>query len=565
MIICGVKITHDGGVALIDNGRLVFSIEMEKIGNNPRHQRVDDLDVVTSLLGQYGYTLGQVDRFVLDGWRKTPRTRMWGGQEVSIDLGPYRRGILDDDLLRPYHFRLMDLEYTSYAHYAGHMASAYCSSPFAASREASYVLCWDGAMFPFLYYYDPVTGKAENLGPLFHLLGDTYHSLSRLFPPFEQGFESTQTASGTLPGKIMAYVAHGSPVEKVVDTLEELYQAAEYAVLGPGPLTDDQIGEGVGRRILELMCDGLPRELAAPDDMLASIHAFLGQKLVARLTGRIRQDGSRSANLCLVGGCALNIKWNRDIRASEVVQEVWIPPFPNDAGSALGAACCELLRSGEGQALDWSVFAGPALVDSGIPVGWEAQPCSPAELAEYLHRLGDPVLVLHGRAELGPRALGHRSILAPAVAADMKGRLNQLKGREGYRPVAPICLEASAEQVFEPGTPDPYMLFDHDVRPQWRDRVPAVCHLDGTARLQTVNSTDDPVVFEILTEYHRISSIPLLCNTSANLSGRGFFPDLRSAMEWGRIPAVWSEGVMYRRASGSQTAPRSNNPRSEDR
>lgn len=72
MIICGVKITHDGGVALIDNGRLVFSIEMEKIGNNPRHQRVDDLDVVTSLLGQYGYTLGQVDRFVLDGWRKTP-------------------------------------------------------------------------------------------------------------------------------------------------------------------------------------------------------------------------------------------------------------------------------------------------------------------------------------------------------------------------------------------------------------------------------------------------------------------------------------------------------------
>jgi carbamoyltransferase len=91
------------------------------------------------------------------------------------------------------------------------------------------------------------------------------------------------------------------------------------------------------------------------------------------------------------------------------------------------------------------------------------------------------------------------------------------------------------------------MLFEHDVREQWRARVPAICHLDNTARVQTVGRGDDATIFELLTEYERVSGIPLLCNTSANHSGRGFFPDLRSAMDWGRIPAIWSDSVLYER------------------
>lgn len=130
----------------------------------------------------------------------------------------------------------------------------------------------------------------------------------------------------------------------------------------------------------------------------------------------------------------------------------------------------------------------------------------------------------------------------------MKDRLNDVKGRERYRPVAPICLEARAPEVFTPGVPDPYMLFEHEVRPDWQNRVPAVVHLDGTARVQTVGPRDDPFVFEVLTEYERLSGIPLLCNTSANLNGSGFFPDVRSAMRWGRVPAVWSDGMLYERA-----------------
>ncbi|GLV72761.1 carbamoyltransferase [Streptomyces hygroscopicus subsp. hygroscopicus] len=545
MIICGVKLTHDGGVAIVDDGRLVCSVELEKLGNNPRHQRIDDLQIVVDLLAEYGYRLADVDRLVIDGWRKTHKVKPWGGQEVRVELAPYRRGLLDDNLLRPYPSHVLDLPYTSYPHYAGHVASAYCSSPFAAGPEPSYILCWDGAMFPFLYHYDPATRRMESVGAVHHMLGDTYHTLAQAYPPYDAPLEWPHTLA--LPGKIMAYVAHGTPDEAAVAALDALRADAERTVLGEGETTDDRLTERAGRRILELMRAGQPLPGVTPDDALASIQEFLGRALVAGLTELIGRDGRSTRNLCMVGGCALNIKWNRDVRERVPVDRVWVPPFPNDAGSALGTACCELLRSGHSPALRWDTYAGPHLVASEPRPGWRSRTMTPAELAAHLHRTGEPVVVLHGRAELGPRALGHRSILAPAVEAGMKDRLNEVKGRESYRPVAPVCLEERAPEVFDPGTRDPFMLFDHHVREEWRDKVPAICHLDGTARVQTVGRNDDELIFEILTAYERLSGIPLLCNTSANGNGRGFFPDVASAMDWGKVPAIWSDGMLHER------------------
>lgn len=89
------------------------------------------------------------------------------------------------------------------------------------------------------------------------------------------------------------------------------------------------------------------------------------------------------------------------------------------------------------------------------------------------------------------------------------------------------------------------MLFDHVVRPEWVARIPAVVHLDGTARLQTVSTVDEPDLALVLAEYLRLSGIPVLCNTSANFNGRGFFPDVASAMEWGQVDRIWSAGVLY--------------------
>lgn len=546
MIVCGIKLTHDAGVALVDDGRLVFSIEMEKLTNNARHRRIDDLEVVFDLLRQFGYDPADVNRFVFDGWRNTVKAKPWGGQEIPLGLAPYRRGILDSDPLRPYAFRGLDLDYVSYTHYGGHIAAAYCSSPYARNGEPAYVLCWDGAMFPFLYRCD-ASGAVEDLGPLLYMLGDTYHTLAQLFPPFDGPIEWPHTLA--IPGKVMAYIALGTPDGGAIAALDELYETAVDAELGQLAPPAERLSEETGRRILARMRDGLSVPGVASDDMIASVHEFLGSRLVEALVAAIAADGSRAPNICLIGGCALNIKWNRAIRDSGAVRDVWVPPFPNDSGSALGTACCELLRGDGSPALEWSTYAGPPLAPSAPLDGWASRAVDLAELAAILHETGRPVVYLDGRAELGPRALGHRSILAPAVDAAMKDLLNEVKGREPYRPVAPICLAHHAAEVFDPGTPDPYMLFDHDVRGEWRQRVPAVCHLDGTARIQTVTRDDEPQIFELLMAYERVSGIPLLCNTSANRNGSGFFPDVASAMVWNRVPAIWSEGVLYERES----------------
>jgi carbamoyltransferase len=89
------------------------------------------------------------------------------------------------------------------------------------------------------------------------------------------------------------------------------------------------------------------------------------------------------------------------------------------------------------------------------------------------------------------------------------------------------------------------MLYDHRVKDDWKDKVPAICHLDGSARIQTVNNKENSVIFELLTEYKKLSGIPLLCNTSANYKGKGFFPDVQSAVEWGRVNYVWSDHTLY--------------------
>lgn len=200
MLICGIKVTHDGAVALIEDNRLVFSVEMEKLDNNERHAHIDDLQVVFDCLDQHGYDAADVDRFVIDGWRNTSKdNKTWGGQQIRLDLAPYRRGLLSSELMRSYSFSTLDLDYLSYPHYAGHLASAYCTSSLAARRESSYVVCWDGPMFPYLYYVDAPAKQVRAVGPLFFLRGGAYHYLSQQYPPFDG--PTSWAYEAALPGR----------------------------------------------------------------------------------------------------------------------------------------------------------------------------------------------------------------------------------------------------------------------------------------------------------------------------------------------------------------------------
>lgn len=554
MLICGVKVSHDGGVAVFDGDTLLFSIELEKVGNGRRYSPLGDLDRVGDLLSAHGIAPGSVDQFVLDGWWDEAGTggpsirTARGGRPHTVTVAPYVHSGRGSAPLDRYLFSTDGLGgpgetgYASYYHATGHLMGAYATSPFARRGEDALVLVWDGGITPRLYEVRAREHTVRTVAPLLSAIGNVFPHLCGRLEPFRVpavaigADEAQQRQHLEIAGKAMAYAALGTVREAAFGVLDELLVAHP-------PITDQACVE-LSEKLVVARDELLPGMSDA--DIIATLQDYLGARLLDSLRQVVsrRFPGSRP-NLCMGGGCALNIKWNTAIRASGRFADVWVPPFPNDSGAAIGTAACELFLRHRTPAVRWDVFQGPALGHEVPGPPWRSRPCRPDEVAEILYREGEPVVVLDGRAELGPRALGSRSILAPATAPEMKARLNQLKERAFYRPVAPICLASRAAEVFDPGTADPYMLFEHRLRPGWADRIPAVVHLDGTARLQTVDDASASSTVQILRGYERRSGIPVLCNTSANLSGHGFFTDAATAARWGRVKYVWADGVLH--------------------
>ena len=561
MIICGIKFTHDASVAVIEDGRLRLCVEVEKLDNNKRYAEIDDVSEVPRILAMHGLSTGDVDRFVIDGWHGTGAfwrgdsvlSQRNGASDVSLPVASYNETSIKDDVLARLQFKaglpIGDVrhDYASYMHVAAHIMGTYCASPFAKADEPAYVLAWDGGQYPRLYFVDPRSKSVVNKGRLFCLLGTVYSIMGHYFGPFKRSAEqlaqemATPTFEGyfggySIAGKLMSWIALGEVLPDLLAELPGIFDR-EFEVV-------NTFEHRLQRAIARVAAERGYRD----EDVLLTQHTWIEQLLVSSLRARVAKDGLAPQNFCFTGGSALNIKWNSAIRASGVFRSTWVAPYPNDCGNGLGAACCEMATQGGPWALDWDVYSGPMIQPSTArPTGWLARPCSIDELAALLAREGVPVVFLNGAAELGPRALGNRSILAPAVHPEMKAELNRIKKRENYRPVAPICLEEHAQAIFDPGTPDPHMLFDHRVRDEWKDRIPAIRHLDGTARLQTVNAGENEVVHRLISAYHRLSGIPLLCNTSANLNGSGFFPDVDSALRWGQVPYVYCDGTLYSR------------------
>ncbi|OSI71046.1 nodulation protein NodU [Bradyrhizobium canariense] len=554
MRICGIKLTHDAAIAVVEDGRLVFCVEQEKRSNNPRYQTIGNLDAIVATLAEHGLHPKDVDQFVIDGWVGEVESRLQllsGVKPLTLKGAPYLE-IHADRLLTSFdHVGLMldgrVFPYSSYAHVTGHVMSAYCTSPFAIAGEPAFCLLWDGATFPRLYYVE--RHGARFLECLFPMIGHAYASAGEHFGPYKTADRKSWNLG--IAGKLMAYIALGTHEEGIIAVFQRLYDehfAAHTEFLAPRYPARTLYGA------LHDFFDAAEVRLKGkrPEDVLASFHYFLERLLIRGMAVALQRLGFAGArNLCISGGCGLNIKWNSALRTTGLFDAVWVPPFPNDSGSAIGAACCALTTQNGVVPLKWSVYSGPALLRSDMPSEWKARSCNMHELATILAS-DRPVVFLAGRAELGPRALGGRSILAAATSAAMKDHLNDIKLREHFRPVAPICLEDRAPEIFSPGTPDPYMLFDHQTRAEWRDRIPAIVHLDGSARLQTISRASQHKVAELLVEYERLTGIPLLCNTSANHHGRGFFPDAATACQWGRVEHIWCDGLLWTKSVRTQ-------------
>jgi carbamoyltransferase len=297
-------------------------------------------------------------------------------------------------------------------------------------------------------------------------------------------------------------------------------------------------------------------------DLAASVQAQLEETLLELAAWLHDATGER--RLAMAGGVALNCVANSRLWRDGPFDDVWVQPAAGDAGTSLGAALYVAHELGE----DVEPMAGAALGrgwDAGELAGWLDRAALPydcprdvaEEAAETLAGNG-VVAWFDGRAEFGPRALGHRSLLAdPRDAANLE-RLNDVKGREQFRPVAPMVLEERAAEIFYGGPlPSPYMLFTHRVREPWLERIPAVVHVDGTARVQTVNAEREPAVARLLRAFERRTGVPVLVNTSLNTAGRPMVDDPRDALEcFGSAPIdalVMGPFLLHR--TGSRVAP----------
>ncbi|AEE46716.1 carbamoyltransferase family protein [Cellulomonas fimi] len=400
------------------------------------------------------------------------------------------------------------------AHHVAHAASAGLQAGFPSSA----VMALDGRgerASALLGRYDG--GRLETVATqdLPHSLGLVYESLTE-----HLGFLRSSDEY-----KVMALASYGRP--RFLDELRGLLRVTGdggYVAVPPDwsrwapPRVDDGTWDG------------------AHADLACSVQARLEEVLVELATW-LRQETGES-RLTMAGGIALNCVANSRIWREAGFDEVWVQPASGDSGTALGAALQVAADAGDTIAPMTTAALGRGWSDDEL-AGWLRAAHVPFETPEDLPRqvaaaLAQDAVVawFDGRAEFGPRALGQRSLLAhPGVAENLE-RLNDVKGREQFRPVAPMVLAEDAAEIFSDGPlPSPYMLFVHRVAEQWRDRVPAVVHVDGTARIQTVDADAQPRLAATLRAFRDLTGLPVVVNTSLNTAGRPMVDDPRDALE----------------------------------
>ena len=400
------------------------------------------------------------------------------------------------------------------AHHVAHAASAWGAAPFDSC--AVMVLDGRGERSSYLagvsdgQHFEPLAAQ-----PLPDSLGLCYEELTA-----HLGYRRSSDEY-----KVMAMASYGEPAH--IDEFRELIRT-----------------DGNGGFVTEPIDWFRYAPAGTGDEDVRPEHANLASTVQKRLEEVLLElagwlgEASGERRLALAGGVALNCVANSVLYERGPFDDVWVQPAAGDAGTALGAAIHVAAAHGDRPQAMTTAALGPewddqqlesALQDAAIPY---ERPDDVAEAVAEVLAADGIVAWFQGRSEFGPRALGHRSLLAhPGHAANLD-RLNAVKGRERYRPVAPMVLAGSATSLFEGGPfPSPYMLFTHRVRPEWIDRIPAVVHVDGTARIQTVDPSDEPLVHRMIEGFERRTGLPVVVNTSLNTAGRPMVDHPRDALE----------------------------------
>jgi len=403
-------------------------------------------------------------------------------------------------------------------HHLSHAASAFHASPY---RRAA-VMTLDGRG------EKATTGYALGEGNGLEWLGQVHmpHSLGMLYERITEHLGFMHSCDEY---KVMALASFGKP--RYLADFRDLVQLGDNGQYTIGELRlEDRFGP--------MRLKGGPVE-QRHYDVAHSLQVVL-EETVLEIASWLHEATGRMSDLCLAGGVALNCVMNARIRDRGPFRRIWVQPAEGDAGTALGAALWIDAKQRGADDRAWVMdhaLLGPQFGDDEIEefLRWSKLPYRrlddvAEEAADLL--VNDQVIGwFQGRMEFGPRALGGRSILAAPIHAEMQARLNEIKDREDFRPVAPVVLEEEAANWFENGGSSPFMLFVYDVKPDKADKIPAVRHVDGTARIQTINRGQHPLYYDLVKAFQKRTGVPVLINTSFNTRGEPIVCTPRDAVE----------------------------------
>jgi carbamoyltransferase len=541
MIILGINAaSHNTSAAIVRDGKLLAFAEEERF-NRERYTMAFPEGTIRFCLEQAGVEGKDVDMVVFAG---RPRDEilhsLWGALRLSGR--PWYRSWLMDQVLvtgfwkgftqgRKVRGRTGYLgQFGYFNHHDCHAASAFYCAPFEECAVLTIDAQGDG-IATALYQ-----GRGNRLERL-RTWGFPEHSIGHFYDCVGEwvGFKPVKDA-----GKTMGLAPYGDPHGRRKD-FDQLVRIGR-----DGDVSFDlehlkfEVGRRCSTRFEALF--GPPRDLKKDPDPTASRWADVAagaQRVVEEsmiALARYAKERTGMRNLCIAGGVGLNSVGNGKLDLAGIFDEVWIQPAAYDAGLSVGAAFLAWHELGRDRnfVMEHAYWGPDTKTDEvrkalDIAKAEYRETDDPSAAAASLMAQRKIVGWYQGRAEVGPRALGNRSILANPQGDDVRDVVNrEVKHREPFRPFAPSCTLEEAYRFFESGRPTPFMLKVWQVQAPYRAKLPAVTHVDGSARLQTVTAAENPRYHRLLEEMGRLTGIPCALNTSFNIRGE---PIVNSPMD----------------------------------
>jgi predicted NodU family carbamoyl transferase len=483
---------HDGAIAYLRDAQLVVSIEAEK-NSNYRYSPISSHEVF-NVLGE----LDEIPDVICTGgwWRHE-------GQLLGSPVHVGYRGVSKSDIVVGQR-RLLgkQIKYFSSSHERSHLLCAFGMSGLPAGT-ACYALVWEGSIGAFYEIDDRM-----NISLLADVMNEPGHRYALLYGLADPTFNKHGAFSlHSDAGKLMALASFSS---RKTPSVEEQ------------KLIDFLLQDCV--HLEPRACDDLKHSryynVGVDDPEFRNFAGIFSDKIFDTFYQFAKANMKKGIPLIIAGGCGLNCDWNTKWRETNLFSEVFVPPVANDSGSAIGTAIDAQFHLTGNPKIDWNVYSGLEFIttDSFDLSVYDLYETNYEMIADML--ANDLILGwVSGKYEIGPRALGNRSIIAAPFQEGTRVRLNEIKQREQFRPIAPVCLEEEAARWFGCDHPSPFMLYTYRVR---KDALAAVTHVNGTARIQTVSSVTNRNLYELLIAFKARTGYGVLCNTSLNFNGRGF-------------------------------------------